>query len=97
MNNIIELDGKHIGMVKDIIKAYREEISHQALNYGSLEYEELRVCSECDKSMENGYVIENGLEYYCSDECLHKHYPDDEYNKMYDNGNGDSYWTSWEV
>lgn len=41
MNNIIELDDKHIGMVKDIRKAYREEISHQALNY-DLDEEEIK-------------------------------------------------------
>ena len=56
----------------------------------------LRICSECGKTMTEGYCIENGLEYYCSDNCLHKHYTEEEYNKMYDNGNGDSYYTEWE-
>ena len=60
------------------------------------EEEELRECSECGKKMTEGYCIDNGLEYYCSEECLHKHYTEEEYLEMYDNGNGDSYWTMWE-
>ena len=55
-----------------------------------------RACSHCDKHMKEGYCIENGLEYYCGDECLHKHYTEEEYNELYDDGNGDSYWTEWE-
>lgn len=55
-----------------------------------------RKCSECGKTMSEGYCIDNGLEYYCSDDCLHKHYTDEEYKEMYDDGNGDSYWTEWE-
>lgn len=56
-----------------------------------------KICSECGKHMNSGYCIENGLEYYCSDECLHKNYTDEEYEQLYDNGNGDSYWTEWEM
>jgi hypothetical protein len=33
-----------------------------------------RQCSECKKGMNSGYIIGNGDEYYCSDECLHKEY-----------------------
>lgn len=55
-----------------------------------------RHCYECDKEMYSGYVIENGMEYYCSEECLHKHYTEEEFLQMYDDGNGDSYWTEWE-
>lgn len=50
-------------------------------------------CTECNKPMNEGYCIEDGLEYYCSDECLHKHYSDEEYAEMYDEGN--VYWTEW--
>lgn len=56
----------------------------------------MRICDECKNKMNSGYVIENGLEYYCSDECLHKHYTEEEYLELYDNGNGDSYYTEWE-
>ena len=55
-----------------------------------------RTCSHCGDGMYEGYCIDNGEEYYCSDECLHKHYTEEEYLEMYDEGNGDSYWTEWE-
>lgn len=57
---------------------------------------ETRKCDECGKEMKAGYVIEGGVEYFCSDECLHKHYTDEEYLEMYDEGNGDTYWTEWD-
>lgn len=57
---------------------------------------EPRKCSECNKEMSEGYCIENGMEYYCSDECLYKHYTQEEFDELYDDGNGDSYWTEWE-
>ena len=56
----------------------------------------MRICSECGKKIVQGYCIENGLEYYCCDKCLHIHYTEKEYLNMYDNGNGDTYWTEWE-
>lgn len=54
------------------------------------------ICSECHKKMMAGYCIEGGDKYYCSDECLHKRYTEQEYLKLYDNGDGDSYWTEWD-
>ena len=60
-----------------------------------LDLEHTRCCSECGSPMYEGYCIENGAEYYCSDECLHKHLTEEEYEKLYDEGRGNSYWTSW--
>lgn len=59
------------------------------------EIEDLRICNECGNVMNSGYCIDNGAEYYCSEECLHKHYTEEEFLEMYDNGNGDSYYTEW--
>lgn len=56
----------------------------------------MRTCTHCSKSMTEGYCIDGGCEYYCSDECLHEHYTEEEYLAMYDDGEGDSYWTEWE-
>ena len=53
-----------------------------------------RVCDECGRPMIEGYVV-NGCDTYCSDECLHKHLTDEEFNNLYDDGNGDTYWTTW--
>ena len=44
--------------------------------------------------MIEGYVVD-GCETYCSDDCLHKHLSDEEFNEHYDNGDGDTYWTTW--
>ena len=55
----------------------------------------MRLCSECGKPMKEGYTIDNGLEYYCSDECLHKNYTEEQWKEMY-NDDGDNYWTEWE-
>ena len=60
-----------------------------------LELEHIRVCSECGKPMYEGYCIEDGAEYYCSEECLHENLTDKEYENLYDEGRGDSYYTSW--
>lgn len=54
----------------------------------------LRVCEECGSPMIEGYVV-NGRDTYCSEECLHKHVSEEEYNALYNNGSGDSYWTTW--
>ncbi len=60
-----------------------------------LDLEHIRVCSECGKPMTEGFCIEDGAEYYCSEECLHKNLTEEEYDNLYDDGRGNSYWTSW--
>ena len=54
-----------------------------------------RTCTACGAGMNEGYVIES-REWYCSDECLHKHVTPEEFLELYDDGDGDSYWTEWE-
>ena len=54
-----------------------------------------RICLECGKPMNEGFCIDNGQEYFCSKECLHKHYTPEEWASMYNDGNSDSYWTEW--
>lgn len=60
-----------------------------------LDLEHVRCCSECGKPMYEGFCIEDGAEYYCSEDCLHKNLSDEEYENLYDDGRGNSYWTSW--
>lgn len=55
----------------------------------------VRCCSICGRPMTEGYCIENGVSYYCSDECLLSDITWDEYLRLYDDGNGDSYYTDW--
>lgn len=54
----------------------------------------LRVCDECGKPMILGYLVD-GCDTYCSEECLHKHLTDEEYKELYNEENGDTYWTTW--
>lgn len=55
----------------------------------------LRICDACHRPMIEGFCIDGGNEHYCSEDCLHRFYTDEEYLTMYNNGNGDSYWTVW--
>lgn len=80
----------------------REFMAGYAVKHGSteelvseLELEHVRACSECGKPMTEGYCIEDGAEYYCSDECLHANMSDKQFEKLYDEGRGSSYYTSW--
>lgn len=75
---------------------YMEFSGHNVVNEEGKREEVKRTCTQCDKEMTKGYCIENGIEYYCSEECLHKNISEEEFNELYDNGNGDSYWTEWE-
>lgn len=54
-----------------------------------------RKCDECGCGMNDGFVVDGGCEYYCSEECLHEHYTEAEWEDMYNEGDGDSYWTDW--
>lgn len=53
-----------------------------------------RICEECGQPMIEGYVVD-GRSTYCSDECLHRHISEEKFETLYDNGNGDTYWTTW--
>jgi len=46
-------------------------------------FDEIRFCDECGIPMETGYCLGCGDDYYCSDECLHKHYTANEFLAMY--------------
>lgn len=59
----------------------------------------MRICSECGKMMIKGYVIGGGDEYYCSDECLHKAYLEEECAELFADADTDdndqNYYTDW--
>ncbi len=62
----------------------------------TLELTYKRICYECGKPMDEGYCIDSGREYFCSDECLHKRYTPEEWAEMCGQGKTESYWTKWE-
>lgn len=57
-------------------------------------FDDVRRCSVCGRLMQEGYCQDGGWKYYCSDECLHKHFTDEEWNDECDR-NENSYWTQW--
>ena len=54
-----------------------------------------RECSECGKGMNEGYIIGDGMEHYCSDACMYLNMTPAEYLELHADGEGDSYWTDW--
>lgn len=52
-----------------------------------------RICTCCDKHMNSGYVIRDGEEYFCDDDCLHGWYSEEEYDELCQEGQ--AYWTQW--
>jgi hypothetical protein len=54
-----------------------------------------RTCDKCGAGMNEGYYIECG-EYYCSDVCLYKEITPKEWDELYNDGDGDSCWTTWD-
>ena len=53
-----------------------------------------RKCSHCNKPTNEVYIVNDGDEYYCSDDCLHEHYTPIQWARMYKNEVG--YWTSFD-
>lgn len=52
-----------------------------------------RICNTCGAEMASGYVIDDGNEYYCSDDCLHGTYSEQEYDELCQEDR--AYWTEW--
>lgn len=91
-NNIMTEENPTEEEYDAIIETFREYIIANGVNYA-------RVCDKCGCGMNEGYVIEGGVEYYCTPKCLHEVYTPKEWQDMYeaeDNGNSDNYWTEWE-
>lgn len=101
----LNLDG-----LKKIIKScngdLREVLSQLNISKGPGEEEDIvelfeelgletRICGICNKIIINGYCIDDGNEYACQDECLHQIMTDDEFQELYDDGEGSTYYTDW--
>jgi hypothetical protein len=76
-------------------KVYLEYLRNDFASLEEAVNENIRTCSHCGRLMIEGYCIEGGQYHYCSDECLHKHFTKEDYEELYDEGNGDSYYTDW--
>lgn len=87
-NELLEYCGGNYNELKSTIDYFMNRIEN--------EMSEKRVCDICGKEMNSGFYNEDTFEYFCSEECLHKKYTEEEYNKLYNNGNGNFYYTEWE-
>ena len=54
----------------------------------------MRVCNVCGNPMNQGYCVDGGSRYFCSDECLSQAFTPEEWMEEYES-NEDSYWTEW--
>lgn len=54
-----------------------------------------RQCSVCGRLMREGYCLDMGKEYFCSDECLHTSFPNDNDWREECECNPQSYYTTW--
>ena len=65
--------------------------------YPSFKDFKCRKCNRCGEGFDEGFCIDGGLEYFCSEKCLNEAYTKQEIAEM---GIGDddseSYWTTWE-
>jgi hypothetical protein len=52
-------------------------------------------CDCCGTPMNVGYCVLGGEQYFCSNECLHKNYTEEQWLEIYDEESGDNYWTEW--
>lgn len=101
--HIIDMETKYLWEYKQLCAELTNYIERRNIVHDELGQDLLkiinnhpRLCNICSKPMDEGYCIENGMEYYCSDECLHEVYDDEEWQLMYEDGNGDSYWSEWD-
>ena len=53
-----------------------------------------RRCSVCGRLFREGYCVDMGAAYYCSDDCLHTEYTEEEWAEECEN-NDQSYYTEW--
>lgn len=56
----------------------KEDIMEELDNEGI----DVRICSKCGNLMDEGYLIDGGTAYYCSDECLYSEITKEEWKKM---------------
>ena len=69
-------------------------IAYSFVQYSHDTSEECRRCSICGRLMQEGYCQDAGYRYYCSDDCLHHDFTDEEWEEECKN-NDQSYWTTW--
>lgn len=90
----IELDAFIENYLKENSVIVPNKVADALVEYYHDTANECRRCSVCGRLMQEGYCQDGGYRYYCSDDCLHTEYSDEEWNKECEN-NDQSYWTQW--
>jgi len=72
-----------------------EEDFNESLDSNDTNDDDIHRCDACKEVMSQGYVINGGEEYFCSNTCLNTKYDKEAFEELYDDGEGDSYWTEW--
>ena len=90
-DNLTECFCRILDHQDDLTDDLKEFMTYYVIKYKELpelieelELDHFRVCSECSGVMTAGYCIENG-----------KNMTQAEFEKLFDDGRGDSYWTVW--
>ena len=73
---------------------YITDVDQKTRHLVNLQNEENRVCTCCGNKMWSGYVIRDGEEYFCSDDCLSGWYSEEEYDELCQAD--EAYWTEWD-
>lgn len=63
-----------------------EYIENLLLDYLENDNIEVRKCDVCNSYMIEGYCIEEGTSYYCTDECMLTEMTIEEFNNLYADG-----------
>jgi hypothetical protein len=79
---------------EDLIIELKKQVEELEDKYILKDNDNIRICDNCHKIMNQGYCIDDGLEYYCSDVCLNTKYSEEEYNGFYTQGY--AYYTTWD-
>ncbi|MGL5086810.1 MAG: hypothetical protein ACRC68_14060 [Clostridium sp.] len=88
-----------INKINSLLKS-RDEVVRYNLATTIQEYLErfeldVRVCTSCLSLMVEGYVIDGGADYYCTDKCLEFDMTLEEFNEAYGDGETETYFTEW--
>lgn len=76
--------------LNDVVNRYDSDFE-QIIETYTTEY--VRICSHCTEVFDEGYLIDDGSAYYCSEKCLDRNISEKEYLEMYENDV--AFWTTF--
>lgn len=80
-------------LVEDLGMSNEEAIEVLVEWMKTYEPTDYRICEKCGQAMDEGFMFDGGWKYYCSKECLHQDYTEEEYLKMYEEDI--AFYTEW--